>query len=475
MSTSTDVYDLEITRPPFLGDGKWFLKNLNPITVIFGKNGSGKSILLRNIRDQEPDLRNYSVPERGGEIEFAPQTVNEEIDGTKRASTTKQNLLVNYRQRVIARIQAYLSKRGGMRTEISEKNLEYVENSINELLPDFIFQLKSENPMYSLLRISTNEPANNITLLSSGEAQMLTLSLDLLLTCEMWELDRKFGLLLIDEPDSHIHPDLQQRFAKFIVNLHDHYGCKAIIATHSTTLLSALGHYASNAGVIYLDGRDQYQTLQFDDVMKTLTTCLGGHALMGPLFNFPIILVEGDDDYRIWSEIPRHHVLQIAVIPCNGDEIFRYQQNLEKLFSSLLEDKQTPSGFTLIDGDKTIPQSPQKHIKFIQLNCHESENLFLTDQVLKELGYDDWDSACNKVIQESEKFGEKTDLLKSIKSMDRKTDDFKSIINQLACILDDKNLHWAYRVGKVLGKNRPEEQLADFLGDELVNSLWGHP
>ena len=339
MSTSTDVYDLEITRPPFLGDGKWFLKNLNPITVIFGKNGSGKSILLRNIRDQEPDLRNYSVPERGGEIEFAPQTVNEEIDGTKRASTTKQNLLVNYRQRVIARIQAYLSKRGGMRTEISEKNLEYVENFINELLPDFIFQLKSENPMYSLLRISTNEPANNITLLSSGEAQMLTLSLDLLLTCEMWDLDRTSGLLLIDELDSHIHPDLQQRFAKFIVNLHDHYGCKAIIATHSTTLLSALGHYASNAGVIYLDGRDQYQTLQFDDVMKTLTTCLGGHALMGPLFNFPIILVEGDDDYRIWSEIPRHHVLQIAVIRCNGYEIFRYQQYLEKLFSSSLENK----------------------------------------------------------------------------------------------------------------------------------------
>jgi len=472
MSNSTDVFDLEIPRPVYLGDNKWILKKLTPITVIFGKNGSGKSILLRNIRDQDPDLRNYSVPERGGEIAFAPQTVNEEIDGTTRANSTKQNLLVNYRERVIARIQAYLSKRGGMRTVISEKNLEYVESSINELLPDFTFQLKSENPMYSLIRISTNEPATNVALLSSGEAQMLTLSLDLLLTCEMWELDGKSGLLLIDEPDSHIHPDLQQRFAKFVVNLHEHYRCKAIIATHSTTLLSALGHYGSNTSVIYLDGKDQYQTLQFDDVMKTLTTCLGGHALMGPLFNFPIILVEGDDDYRIWSEVPRHHVLQIAVIPCNGDEIFTYQKNLEKLFSSLLEEKQTPSGFALIDGDKTIPGSNQKHIKFFKLDCHESENLFLTDEVLKELGHD-WDSASNKVIQESGNFGQKTNLLKSIKSMNRKTDDFKPIINELARILDEKNLHWAYRVGKVLGKNRPVGELADFLGKDLITCLWG--
>lgn len=476
MSNSTDFYDLEVTRPKFLGNNKWILKKLTPITVIFGKNSSGKSILLRSIRDQDPDLRNYSVPERGGTIGFTPQTVNEEMNGRSRANTSKQNLVPNYRERVIARIQAYLSKRGGMRTAISGENLEYIERCIHELLPDFTFQLKSEVPMYSLLRISTNEPAQDIGLLSSGEAQILTLGLDLLLTCEMWRLDGKSGLLLIDEPDSHIHPDLQQRFAKFVVkNLHGHYGCKAIIATHSTTLLSALGHYGSNTSVIYLDGRDQYQTIQFNDVLKTLTTCLGGHALMGPLFNFPIILVEGDDDYRIWSEVPRHHVLQISVIPCNGDEIFTYQKNLEKIFSSLLEEKQTPSGFALIDGDKTIPGTEQKHIKFFKLDCHESENLFLTDEVLKELGYDDWDSASNKVIQKSGEFGQKTNLLKSIKSMDRKTDDFKPIINELARILDEKNLHWAYRVGKVLGKNRPEGKLADFLGNELVNSLWGNP
>ena len=108
MSNSTDFYDWEVTRPKFLGNNKWILKKLTPITVIFGKNGSGKSILLRNIRDQDPDLRNYSVPERGGTIGFTPQTVNEEMNGRSRANASKQNLVPNYRERVIGRIQAYL-------------------------------------------------------------------------------------------------------------------------------------------------------------------------------------------------------------------------------------------------------------------------------------------------------------------------------------------------------------------------------
>ncbi len=54
---------------------------------------------------------------------------------------------------------------------------------------------------------------------------------------------------------------------------------------------------------------------------------------MGPLFGSPILLVEGDDDYRIWSQVPRHHIVNLAVIPSNGDEIKHYQKTLESIFS----------------------------------------------------------------------------------------------------------------------------------------------
>lgn len=469
---SFEKYDLEINKPHFIIGQLWKLKELTPITIIFGKNSSGKSVLLRTLRDKDPLSYHYCVPERGGNINYEAGMVQQEADGKARVAGSKQNLGADYRTRVISRIGSYLEKRGASRETISGEEINMIEELINQVQSDFRFSIESGYPPYNLVRIDTGEKIENIQNLSSGEAQLLTLTLDLILACEMWRLDNKSGYLLIDEPDSHLHPDMQHRFAKFIVKLQEKYDCKIIASTHSTTLLSALGQSGDNkTSVIYLTNNDELHANQFSKVLKTLSTCLGGHALMGPLFNAPIFLVEGDDDYRIWSEIPRHHSVEIAVIPCNGTEIFEYQKALEQLFSSIIEKSDKPSGYALLDGDKTIPQVKQDHIKFLKLACHESENLYLTDEVLKELGCD-WSSACTKVIAQSGSYGEKSSELSKIGSLERKTADCKNVINQIARILDEKNLHWAYRIGKILGQNKPSGTIADFLGEEIVNSLW---
>ncbi len=73
----------------------------------------------------------------------------------------------------------------------------------------------------------------------------------------MWDLENKEKrLMLIDEPDAHIHPDLQVRFADFLVGVAERFDVQVVVATHSTTLLAALGQFAkADAGVIYLDRR----------------------------------------------------------------------------------------------------------------------------------------------------------------------------------------------------------------------------
>ncbi len=131
------------------------------------------------------------------------------------------------------------------------------------------------------------------------------------------------------------------------------------IATHSTTLLAAVGQFAGNdAGVIYLDRtKTQFVTLAFTASLKEIAACLGGHALMGPLFGVPLLLVEGDDDYRIFSQVPRHHVTNFAVIPSNGEEIKKYQKSLERVLGSLREANQQPAGYALLDGDKPLPEA----------------------------------------------------------------------------------------------------------------------
>jgi predicted ATPase len=469
---SEKTYDLEVNRPEFLGGGKWKLEKLTPVTVIFGRNGSGKSILLRNIRDQDKALNHYCIPERSGDISFNPGELYEQLEGQTRSNRATQNYTPEYRRDIITRIGAYLQKRGAMRKMSTDDDLGLIESQINSLGTDFKFEIKAANPPFSLTRISTGQKINNSAVLSSGEAQHFTLALDVLLICNMWKLDGQKGVLLLDEPDPHSHPDMQQRFAKFLVDLNRAYGCRIIIATHSTIMLAALGYHGMDlTSVVYLDNKPTHQAKKFNEVLKKMSSCLGGHALMGPLFDYPILLVEGDDDYRIWSEVPRHHSVKVSVIPCNGDEIYEYQRTLEKIFGSIMDDAKDPRGYAILDGDKKSGAGDSKHLKYVRLNCRESENLYLTSEVLKSMGWD-WNSACEKVLQESHRYLTKAPALNGIKSWDRRNIDCKSLMTELSDILDPKKLNWAYRLGKELGKNTPSGELADFLGADLMAAVW---
>jgi len=60
------VTNIDLPKPAPLGGGQWRFLNLTTITDIFGKSGSGKSLLLRAWRDTNSATCHYVVPERGG-------------------------------------------------------------------------------------------------------------------------------------------------------------------------------------------------------------------------------------------------------------------------------------------------------------------------------------------------------------------------------------------------------------------------
>jgi len=78
MSETNFEYDiLKIPRPTYLGGGEWNLQKLSPITVILGRNGSGKSQLLRSIKDMNSEKRILSILKQGEgkTIEFKTQEI----------------------------------------------------------------------------------------------------------------------------------------------------------------------------------------------------------------------------------------------------------------------------------------------------------------------------------------------------------------------------------------------------------------
>jgi predicted ATPase len=472
--------NIDLPRPVPLGGGQWKLSNLTTITAVFGKNGSGKSLLLRAWRDANPNTCHYVVPERGGEIDYQAQYFQQQIDSNERRGASGRNFVDQYRRQVIARIQAYFAVRGNSREGQLPGNPRELELLLSQLLPDFTIELTAtSNPPYRLVRSLDNAAVGSIDHLSSGETQLLTIALDILTIAAMWDIQAAGSrIVLIDEPDAHIHPDLQARFADFLVGVVERFKLQVVVATHSTTLLAALGQFgAEAASVVYIDRiKSDFRAEPFTRILKELAACLGGHALMGPLFGVPLVLVEGDDDYRIWSQVPRHHVVSISVIPSHGDEIKQYQRNLERLFQALRENTHTVAGYALIDADKPKPRSdaatPQQHIRYIQLACHESENLYLTDEVLGLLGTN-WNDAAANIVAAADGFGNKADLLKAAASWDRKNGDIKNLIHEISKILDAKNVHWTVRVANAVGRGRPKGQLADFLGIEVVDALWG--
>lgn len=473
--------ELVIPRPDDLGGGEWRLTGLTNLVAVFGKNGSGKSRLLRAWRDARADSTHYIIPERTGELDYQPQYIQQQVSGQTRQGESRRNFHENYRRQIVGRIQAYLMARGGYSGLGSAPCAPpELQNAMGRLLPDFdLVIVPSATPPYQLRRASGEATITSIDQLSSGEAQLLLLGLDILTVAAIWELsgtDKR--VMLIDEPDAHVHPDLLVRFADFLTESAKTYGFQTVIATHSPSLLAALGQFGGGgASVLYLDRvSSDFRAQPFDDVLKELASCLGGHALMGPLFGVPLLLVEGDDDYRIWSQVPRHHVVSFSVLPSGGQQILSHQRALERVLSALREPGAVKSGFALVDNDKGKPEenpkTPQRQIGFIQLNCHESENLFLADEVLATLNLD-WEQAQQKIHDEAGGFGAKESDLRAMVGCDRKTHDLKSVIEQLSFILDPKRVHWTVRVAAVIGKSRPVGQIGEFLGQEVVTALWG--
>ncbi len=213
--------ETKVPRPDFAaGPGDWVLHGLTQFTILFGKNGSGKSVLLRSWRDLDPENFHYISPERVGQMQFQAGLMDRLQTGQQRRERSQQNQELDYRQSVITRIGTFLSARGAIDDPVDMVKPSEIAARLSELMPDFVIKIIGRAPYSELTRESTGPIISDVVQLSSGEAQILALGIDVLMIVATWHAEgREKNLLLIDEPDAHVHPDLQVRFAEFIVKI----------------------------------------------------------------------------------------------------------------------------------------------------------------------------------------------------------------------------------------------------------------
>lgn len=89
--------------------------------------------------------------------------------------------------------------------------------------------------------------------LSSGEKELITLGIEyypFVYSVKKSHIENKSALLLLDEPDVHLHPDLQYKLMDLLIQAVDGQQIKAIVATHCTAIVGSLSN--SNAHVYFM-------------------------------------------------------------------------------------------------------------------------------------------------------------------------------------------------------------------------------
>ena len=225
-----------------------YLKNFSKTNVILGKNGCGKSHILKKIeqdlsRDKTNGLVRYISPERGGQLSYNSGVLDSiQNDPSWLSSQRRTNQVANFRYQSVAQFHNLELK---VLRQIEKDHIEegYVPTSFDETLAPCTkllnrVRLERSGPTFKLFKRSDNSEVK-AEHLSSGESELISLGIEILSFKHNCDL-KKNNYLLIDEPDAHLHPDLQAQFASFLLEALKDQHIYLIIATHSTPILSAL-------------------------------------------------------------------------------------------------------------------------------------------------------------------------------------------------------------------------------------------
>jgi ABC-type branched-subunit amino acid transport system ATPase component len=463
--------------------GEYQLTNLTKINVLLGKNGCGKSTLLKAVENglTTDGHKRYITPERGGVLTYQPNveqnfTENENWLGNSR----RNNQFNQFREQSVVqfrRLELNVYRGAEARGEVA--NFGANVERLNELLDNI--ELRSVDSMFKFFSKSSGNELQPGAI-SSGESELVSLGIETLAFAH--EIDaEKDNFLFLDEPDVHLHPDLQARLIKFLVSLVEEKHFTVLIATHSTAILGGLADY-QGASVAFMQPRDQALNFeQIGPILKRVLPVFGAHPLSNLFNEAPVLIVEGDDDERIWQQAVRTSNGAIRVYPvgCAGvTGMSEYESEVRRIIGAVYEDARAYSLRDRDDTDGVIADEPP--LIRMKLACRTAENLILTTEVLAGCGLD-WQEARRRIEDwiAANEAHPRYDAMVTFRDggFDREGSDLKDLRMLLAGVILNSTKAWEVLVGQAIARlerladdaTPGEGSLESFLGSKTVATL----
>ncbi len=469
------------------------LKNLNKINILLGKNGCGKSFLLREV---EKGFRNgtdysgktkYITPERGGSLVYEAGIEQNTIsDTTWLYQTRSQNQFYQFRQQSVAqfrKLETIVLREIEKEKRTEDYFFDQYIDKINSLL-DRIYIERSDVKKGEIgFKIFQKDTNNEVSpdMISSGESELISLGIECLIFSKELVLEKE-NILFLDEPDVHLHPDLQSRLMQFLTRLLDENDFSVLIATHSTAILGALEAYKNTHLAFMKPLQKDIEFSPISDIYRKILPVFGAHPLSNIFNEAPVLLLEGEDDERIWQQAVRTSLGGIKLYPCAcGDvnKLNEFEQETGRIISAVYDDAKAYSLRDRDDSEGSIDDLPP--ITRMKLSCRSAENLLLSNEVLGSLNLN-WDELKNKIDEWIKKNTEHThySAMQKFKyqNYDRKNSDIKEIRNDLMGIIGSPK-PWEVVVGQVIATLNWDEQtdfskdgsIYNFLGEKVVRNL----
>jgi AAA15 family ATPase/GTPase len=453
-------------------------------TVLLGKNGAGKSTMLRALDSNGAINTKYVTPERGGTLKYDPNIeTNISRNENWLATVMRKNRFEQFRQQSAYKFRNLeilvlreIEKKQELRAD-SSYTFETTIQSINDLLPAVKIARSDRGFTVSSKVDDQNVPEDS---LSSGESELIALGIEVLVFARESQVNK---YLLLDEPDVHLHPDLQQRFIEFVEATAKKYDFRVVIATHSTAIIGAFRDQ-SEVQIIPVLSRDQaeFYAFNYDPVCHEILPIFGAHPLSSQFNRAPVILVEGEDDKRVIDQLVRSSRGKVLLSPCvvgTVSELNRWEAWLNSVLPSIYDQ---PRAYSLRDLDdaETCDIDDVGIVTRAKLNCYAIENLLVSDECLAQHGFSEdgfiaelrnW-VASHPRHQASDDVGLLAEMFTA-----RRTKNLKSVRNVLVALLGSQK-PWEVLVGQLLAANREvaatsENSLKSYLGNKAVRVLFG--